>query len=102
MAPVQICHEWNTAAHLNEYEGKPERRPMTHEELQAFARAYVISNRPEEIFTLTGGPKVALGMSRSTGPTSLPIIPPDHQVTEKSRIDVVGARGTEVDYYRDL
>ncbi|WP_405656939.1 tyrosine-type recombinase/integrase [Streptomyces sp. NBC_00079] len=35
-APVQICHEWNTAAHLNEYEGKPARRPMTHEELQAF------------------------------------------------------------------
>ncbi len=35
-APVQICHEWNTAAHLNEYEGKPERRPMSHEELQAF------------------------------------------------------------------
>ncbi|MCX4458605.1 hypothetical protein OOK58_42615 [Streptomyces sp. NBC_01728] len=66
------------------------------------ARAYVISNRPEEIFKLTGGPKVALGMARSTGPTSLPIIPPDHQVTEKSRIDVVGARGTEVDYYRDL
>lgn len=34
--PVQICHEWNTASHLNEYEGRPERRPMTHEELQAF------------------------------------------------------------------
>lgn len=66
------------------------------------ARAFVISNRPEEIFELTGGPKVALGMSRSTAPTSLPIIPPDHQVTGGSRVEVIAAKGTEVDYYRDL
>lgn len=66
------------------------------------ARAYVISNRPEEIFKLTGGPKVALGMSRSTAPIDLPIIAPDHPVTATSRLDVVAAKGTEVDYYRDL
>jgi integrase/recombinase XerC len=34
--PVPICHEWNTIAHLNEYEGSPEARPFTREELQAF------------------------------------------------------------------
>ena len=34
--PVQICHEWNTVAHLNEYEGKPARRPLTYDELQHF------------------------------------------------------------------
>ncbi|WP_228120539.1 tyrosine-type recombinase/integrase [Streptomyces fagopyri] len=33
--PVQICHEWNTAAHLDEYEGDADRRPMTREEIQA-------------------------------------------------------------------
>ncbi|MDX2813412.1 hypothetical protein PV410_12745 [Streptomyces sp. PA03-5A] len=76
--------------------------PVFAHPLGEVARAYVISNRPEEIFKLTGGPKVALGMARSTGPTSLPIIPPDLQVTDQSRVDVVGARGTEVDYYRDL
>lgn len=32
--PTQICHEWNTVAHLNEYEGRPARRPLTYEELQ--------------------------------------------------------------------
>ncbi|WP_159930967.1 MULTISPECIES: tyrosine-type recombinase/integrase [Nocardia] len=32
--PVQICHEWNTAAHLVDYEGGPDRRPMTREEIQ--------------------------------------------------------------------
>ena len=34
--PVQVCHEWNTAVHAAEYEGRPERRPFTRAELQAF------------------------------------------------------------------
>ncbi|MET9321978.1 hypothetical protein ABZX75_17555 [Streptomyces sp. NPDC003038] len=76
--------------------------PVFAHPLGDVARAFVISNRPEEIFKLTGGPKVALGMSRSTGPTSLPIVPPEHQVTDQSRVEVLPAKGTEVDYYRDL
>lgn len=32
--PVQICHEWNTADHLADYEGAPGRRPFTRRELQ--------------------------------------------------------------------
>jgi integrase/recombinase XerC len=34
--PVAICHEWNTVAHLNDYEGDPEARPFTREEMQLF------------------------------------------------------------------
>jgi integrase len=34
--PVAICHEWNTIAHLNDYEGSPEARPFTRDELQRF------------------------------------------------------------------
>ncbi|WP_435603445.1 tyrosine-type recombinase/integrase [Streptomyces sp. bgisy130] len=34
--PIQVCHEWNTLAHLVDYEGGAERRPMTREELQMF------------------------------------------------------------------
>ncbi len=33
---MPICHEWNTIAHLNDYEGSPEARPLTREELQRF------------------------------------------------------------------
>lgn len=33
--PIQICHEWNTIAHLADYEGRPGRRPLTREECQA-------------------------------------------------------------------
>ena len=34
--PVAICHEWNTVSHLSGYEGSPEARPFTREELQRF------------------------------------------------------------------
>ena len=34
--PVAIVHEWNTIPHLNDYEGDPEARPFTQEELQRF------------------------------------------------------------------
>jgi integrase/recombinase XerC len=33
--PVQVCHEGNSACHVAEYEGRPERRPLTRAELQA-------------------------------------------------------------------
>ena len=34
--PVQACHEGNTAGHMAECEGRPERRPLTRAELQVF------------------------------------------------------------------
>jgi integrase/recombinase XerC len=34
--PVPICHEWNTIAHLNDYEGRPEARPFTRAEVKIF------------------------------------------------------------------
>ncbi|MCI2422882.1 tyrosine-type recombinase/integrase [Saccharopolyspora sp. K220] len=34
--PVPIVHEWNSIAHLQSYEGSPEARPFTREELQRF------------------------------------------------------------------
>jgi len=32
--PVQVCHEWNTRVHVQDYEGDPRRRPLTRGELQ--------------------------------------------------------------------
>lgn len=34
--PSQICHDWNTADHVADYEGDPARRPFTRVELQDF------------------------------------------------------------------
>ena len=58
--PVQICHEWNTVAHLNEYEGKPARRPLTYDELQHFFDH--LDGRVEQI--AAAGRKGSLGALR--------------------------------------
>ncbi|MGH4001515.1 MAG: tyrosine-type recombinase/integrase, partial [Pseudonocardiaceae bacterium] len=34
MIPSQVCHDYNTAAHLVDYEGRPGRRPLTYDEVQ--------------------------------------------------------------------
>ncbi|GAA1408494.1 hypothetical protein GCM10009662_43750 [Catellatospora coxensis] len=34
-APRQVLGEWNTIAHVSEYEGRPGRRPLTYDEVQA-------------------------------------------------------------------
>jgi integrase/recombinase XerC len=34
--PVQVCFAENTAAHVADYEGRPERRPLSRTELQTF------------------------------------------------------------------
>jgi len=46
-APVQICHEWNTVAHVVEFEGQPGRRALTYDEVQALFDA--ADGRVEEI-----------------------------------------------------
>ncbi len=33
--PAQILHEWNSIAHVVDYEGDPARRPLTYDEMQA-------------------------------------------------------------------
>ena len=32
---MQIFHEWNSVAHVAEYEGRRARRPLTYDEVQA-------------------------------------------------------------------
>jgi integrase len=46
-APVQVLHEWNTIAHVSEYEGQPGRRPLTYDEVQTLFDA--ADGRVEEI-----------------------------------------------------
>ncbi|MBF6216296.1 tyrosine-type recombinase/integrase [Nocardia puris] len=33
--PTQVCHEWNTAVHVEDDESRPTRRPMSRDEIQA-------------------------------------------------------------------
>lgn len=34
-APTQVLHEWNSVVHVNEFEGRPGRRALTYDEVQA-------------------------------------------------------------------
>ena len=45
--PRQILDEWNTVAHVTEFEGQPHRRPLTYDEVQA--RFDAADGRVEEI-----------------------------------------------------
>ena len=45
--PVQIFHEWNSVAHVTEYEGAAGRRPLTYDEVQALFDA--ADGRAEQI-----------------------------------------------------
>jgi integrase/recombinase XerC len=58
--PSQVCHEWNTVAHLNEYEGRPQRRPLTYTELECLFD--YLDDRVEVI--VAAGRKGSLGALR--------------------------------------
>jgi site-specific recombinase XerD len=47
--PVQVFHEWNRAAHRGETEARPDRRPLSREELQAF-----FDHADEQVARITG------------------------------------------------
>jgi len=58
--PVQVCTEWNTTHHLQDYEGGPRRRPMTRAEIQRF-----LDYADERVeVRLASGRKGALGAYR--------------------------------------
>lgn len=52
--PRQVCHEWNTAVHVAEHEGRAQRRPLSRVELQA-------------LFDVADGHVEAAGGSRRKG-----------------------------------
>ncbi|WP_129306169.1 tyrosine-type recombinase/integrase [Streptomyces sp. L2] len=66
--PTQIFHEWNAIVHTSDYEGRPGRRPLTYDEVQALFDA--ADGRAEEI--RARGKKGALAAMRDS--TALKVI----------------------------
>lgn len=48
--PTQVFHEWNTAVHRSDVEARPDRRPLSREELQAF-----FDHADDQVDRLAGG-----------------------------------------------
>lgn len=63
---------------------------------------YINSNRPEEIFAMTGGPKVGIKSAADITPLDLPILPLDHEVRPDSVVQVWPVKAQVADYYRGL
>jgi hypothetical protein len=77
-------------------------RPIFARDLSLGQYVYLISNRPDEIFDITGGPVVSRRASVTVTPADLPVMPYDYEIRPDSEIKVVVVKREVVDYYRGL
>lgn len=77
-------------------------RPVFARHLSFGQYVYIHSNRPDEVFDITGGPKVSTRNSMSLTPADCPILPYDHEVTDESVIGLHPINAAVADYYRGL
>ncbi|MER7112496.1 hypothetical protein [Streptomyces sp. NPDC000229] len=71
--PVQVCHAWNTADHVAEFEGRPGRRALTYDELQALFdaaddRVEQAKKRRRKVCLPRGGTRCWSSRSTHSGP----------------------------------
>lgn len=77
-------------------------RPVFAHPLTTSRTAYVVTNRPDDVFAITGGPRVATKSFGSLGPWNVPMIPFDHEVTKSSTVELQPVKSDVADYYRGL
>jgi hypothetical protein len=77
-------------------------QPVFARHLSPGQNVYLWSNRPEEIFEITGGPKVSPKGGAVLTPASCPILPMDYDVTDESKIGLHLVSAQVADYYRGL
>lgn len=66
-------------------------------------RSYVVSNRPDEIAAINGGPKVAPRPRTPIGKAEdRPILPLNYEITEQSVVEAHIVETKEADYYRAI
>jgi hypothetical protein len=63
---------------------------------------YVITNRPDDVFAITGGPKVLPRSPADVASAGLPPLPLDWEPGKDSKAEVYPVKGNVADYYRGL
>lgn len=76
--------------------------PVFARHLSLGQNVYLWSNRPEEVFGITGGPRVAPRKSGELMPADLPVIDYRYELKPDSRIDLLPVKASVADYYRGL
>lgn len=77
-------------------------RPVFATPIGAGRHTYVITNRPDEIFAITGGPHVVPRRVGEITPSSYPPMPPDYEVCPDAKIEMLAVKAQVADYYRDI
>lgn len=78
-------------------------RPVFARHLSLGQYVYLNSNRPDEVFEITGGPKVAPKKSGvGNEPLDIPLMPLDYEITAESKIQTLTVPANVADYYRGL
>jgi hypothetical protein len=78
------------------------RQPVFARHLSLGQYVYLNSNRPDEIFEITGGPKVAIRKMTDITTGELPMIPYDYEIKPDSRITLTNIKASVADFYRNL
>jgi hypothetical protein len=63
---------------------------------------YLNSNRPEEVFEITGGPKIASKVGADLNPLDRQTLPWTYEITPDSRVELLPVKSSVMDYYRGL
>jgi hypothetical protein len=77
-------------------------RPVFARDLSLGQYVYLISNRPDEVFAITGGPKVSRHAVPDLTPGNLAILPSNYDVRPDSVVAAVPVKQPVADYYRAL
>ena len=77
-------------------------QPVFARHLSLGQYVYVNSNRPEEVFGITGGPKVAVRKGNTLSADDFLPIPTNHTVTRNSTVQIVPVKATVADYFRGI
>jgi hypothetical protein len=63
---------------------------------------YYLSNRPDEVFAIMGGPKARPRTLPPTAPLRRPVLPVDYPITEAAEVVLLPIKGAVAAYYKDL
>jgi hypothetical protein len=63
---------------------------------------YYLANRPDEVFSILGGPKAKPRLLPSTTPLPRKVLPVDYPITEAAQVVLLPVKGSQAAYYKDL
>jgi hypothetical protein len=77
-------------------------RPVFATPIGMGRHTYVITNRPDEIFAITGGPHVVPRRMGEITPSSHPPMPVDYDLRPDAQVAMIPVKAQVADYYRDI